>query len=109
MPVRKAAFEAEYIVRILIIEDEKKVANALREGLEKERYEVTIAGTGEEGFFLASQRSFDLLLLDLMLPRPAGIDVLATLPKGGNKPPILVVTSKARGKDRGIGPAQDAE
>jgi DNA-binding response OmpR family regulator len=66
-------------VRILIIEDETKVANALRAGLEAEHYEVTIAATGEEGFFLASQRSFDLLLLDLMLPRRDGIDVLATL------------------------------
>ena len=44
-------------MRILIIEDERKVANALREGLETEHYEVTIAATGEEGFFLASQRS----------------------------------------------------
>ena len=68
-------------MRILIIEDEKKVANALREGLETEHYEVTIAATGEEGFFLANQRSFDLLLLDLMLPRRDGIDVLATLRK----------------------------
>ena len=66
-------------MHILIIEDEKKVANALREGLEAEHYEVTIAATGEDGFFLASQRSYDLLLLDLMLPRRDGIDVLATL------------------------------
>jgi CheY-like chemotaxis protein len=45
-------------VRILIIEDEKKLANALREGLTAEHYDVTIAATGEDGFFLASQRSF---------------------------------------------------
>jgi len=45
-------------VRILIIEDEKKVANPLREGFEAEGYEVTIGATGEEGFFLAHQRSF---------------------------------------------------
>jgi len=59
MPVR-VALERERTVRILIIEDEKKVANALREGLKAERYEVTIAATGEEGFFLANQGSFDL-------------------------------------------------
>src|SRR5947207_12091707 len=109
MPVRKAAFEAEYIVRILIIEDEKKVANALREGLEKERYEVTIAGTGEEGFFLASQRSFDLLLLDLMLPRRDGIDVLATLRKRGIQTPIFVLTAKDTVEDRVIGLDQGAD
>ena len=75
----RAALEVEHTVRILIIEDETKVANALRTGLEAEHYEVTIAATGEEGFFLASQGSFDLLLLDLMLPRRGGLDVLATL------------------------------
>ena len=69
----RAALEVEHTVRILIIEDETKVANALRTGLEAEHYEVTIAATGEEGFFLASQGSFHLLLLDLMLPRRDGI------------------------------------
>jgi DNA-binding response OmpR family regulator len=96
-------------VRILIIEDEKKVANALREGLETEHYEVTIATTGEEGFFLASQRCFDLLLLDLMLPRRDGIDVLATLRKCGNQTPILVVTAKDAVEDRVIGLDQGAD
>jgi len=96
-------------VRILIIEDERKVANALREGLETEHYEVTIATTGEEGFFLASQRCFDLLLLDLMLPRRDGIDVLATLRKCGNQTPILVVTAKDAVEDRVIGLDQGAD
>src|SRR5713226_8214584 len=63
-------------VRILIVEDEKKVAKALREGLEAERYEVYVASTGEEGFFLVNHESFDLVVLDLMLPRHSGIEVL---------------------------------
>src|SRR6516165_10408191 len=105
----EAALKAEHIVRILIIEDEKKVANALREGLETEHYEVTIAATGEEGFFLASQRSFDLLLLDLMLPCRDGIDVLATLRKCGNQTPILVVTAKDTVEDRVVGLDQGAD
>jgi DNA-binding response OmpR family regulator len=96
-------------VRILIIEDERKVANALREGLEAERYEVAIATTGEEGFFLASQGSFDLLLLDLMLPRRDGIDVLATLRKCGNQTPVLVLTAKDTVEDRVIGLDQGAD
>jgi len=96
-------------VRILIIEDEKKVANALREGLEAEHYEVAIASTGEEGFFLASQGSFDLLLLDLMLPRRDGIDVLATLRKCGNQTPVLVLTAKDTVEDRVIGLDQGAD
>ena len=96
-------------MRILIIEDEKKVANALREGLEAEHYEVAIAATGEEGFFLASQGSFDLLLLDLMLPRRDGIDVLATLRKCGNQTPVLVLTAKDAVEDRVIGLDQGAD
>jgi DNA-binding response OmpR family regulator len=96
-------------VRILIVEDEKKVANALREGLEAEHYEVAIAATGEEGFFLASQGSFDLLLLDLMLPRRDGIDVLATLRKCGNQTPVLILTAKDTVEDRVIGLDQGAD
>jgi len=96
-------------VRILIIEDEKKVANALREGLEAEHYEVTIAATGEDGFFLASQRAYDLLLLDLMLPRRDGIDVLATLRKCGNQTPVLVLTAKDAVEDRVMGLDQGAD
>jgi DNA-binding response OmpR family regulator len=96
-------------VRILIIEDETKVANALREGLEAEHYEVTIAATGEDGFFLASQRSYDLLLLDLLLPRRDGIDVLATLRKCGNQTPVLVLTAKDAVEDRVMGLDQGAD
>ena len=109
MPSSRAALEAEHTVRILIIEDEMKVANALREGLETEHYEVTIASTGEEGFYLASQHSFDLLLLDLMLPCRDGIDVLATLRKCSNQTPILVVTAKDTVDDRVIGLDQGAD
>jgi DNA-binding response OmpR family regulator len=96
-------------VRILIIEDETKVAKALREGLEAEHYEVTIAATGEDGFFLASQRSYDLLLLDLLLPRRDGIDVLATLRKCGNQTPVLVLTAKDAVEDRVMGLDQGAD
>jgi DNA-binding response OmpR family regulator len=90
-------------VRILIIEDEKKVAKALREGLEAERYEVSVAANGEEGFFLASQGSFDLVLLDLMLPRRNGIDVLATLRTRSIQTPVFVLTAKDAVEDRVLG------
>jgi len=96
-------------VHILIIEDETKVAKALRAGLEAEHYEVTVATTGEEGFFLANQASFDLLLLDLMLPRRDGIDVLATLRKRGIQTPIFVLTAKDTVEDRVIGLDQGAD
>jgi DNA-binding response OmpR family regulator len=96
-------------VRILIIEDEKKVAKALREGLEAEHYEVCAAATGEEGFFLASQGSFDLVLLDLMLPQRDGIDVLATLRKRGIQTPVFVLTAKDAVEDRVLGLDQGAD
>jgi DNA-binding response OmpR family regulator len=64
-------------VRILIVEDELKVANALKQGLEGEHYDVAVATTGEEAFFQVSTAKFDLILLDWMLPGPgrhSGID-----------------------------------
>jgi two-component system copper resistance phosphate regulon response regulator CusR len=70
-------------VRILIIEDEPKVGRALREGLRAEDYDVTLAPTGEEGFFLASSQPFDLIVLDILLPGRDGIEVLSTLRRTG--------------------------
>jgi two-component system copper resistance phosphate regulon response regulator CusR len=90
-------------VKILIVEDERKVADALREGLEAERFEVSIAATGEEGFFLANEQRFDLVLLDLMLPRRDGIDVLTTLRKRGIDTPVLILTAKDAVEDRVYG------
>jgi DNA-binding response OmpR family regulator len=98
-----------HAVRILIIEDEKKVAKALREGLTAEHYEVCTAATGEEGFFLASQGSFDLVLLDLMLPQRDGIDVLATLRRRGVQTPVFVLTAKDAVEDRVFGLDQGAD
>lgn len=82
------------------MEDERKVAQALREGLEAERYEVTLASTGEEGFFLANQQSFDLVLLDLMLPQRDGLNVLTILRKRGVNVPIFILTAKDAVEDR---------
>ena len=87
-------------MRILIIEDEAKVAKALAEGLASERYEVRVAGTGEEGFFLVNSESFDLVLLDLMLPRRDGLEVLAALRKRRLDTPVLVLTAKDTIEDR---------
>jgi two-component system copper resistance phosphate regulon response regulator CusR len=90
-------------MRILVVEDEQKVALALREGLEAEHFEVRIALTGEEGFFLANEQPFDLVLLDLMLPRRNGIDILTTLRKRGINTPVLILTAKDTVEDRVYG------
>jgi two-component system copper resistance phosphate regulon response regulator CusR len=90
-------------VRILVIEDEPKVGKALREGLQAEDYEVTLAPTGEEGFFLASSQPFDLIVLDILLPGRDGIEVLNTLRNRGMRIPVLMLTAKDAIEDRVAG------
>ena len=90
-------------MQILVVEDEPKVGNALRGGLEGDGYDVTLARTGEEGFFQASARSFDLIVLDVMLPGTDGIQVLQTLREQGTKTPVLLLTAKDAVEDRVVG------
>jgi DNA-binding response OmpR family regulator len=90
-------------MRILVVEDEKKVARALREGLEAERFDVTVAGNGEEGFFLVSDQTFDLIVLDLMLPGRDGLDILKTLRKRSVRTPVLILTARDAVEDRVLG------
>ena len=87
-------------MRILIVEDEEKMAKALRQGLEAEQYSVSVAHSGEEGFFLASTDTPDLVILDLMLPQRDGMEVLAALRQKGLSIPVLILTSKDTLEDR---------
>src|SRR5499427_4480454 len=87
-------------MRVLVVEDEKKVAKALREGLEAERYDVRVAASGEEGFFLANHETFDCVVLDLMLPHRDGLEILTTLRKRGLQTPVLILTAKDTVSDR---------
>ena len=87
-------------MRILIVEDEVKLADALHEGLEAEEYSVSVARTGEEGFFLVSTQNYDLLILDIMLPGRDGLEILAALRKRDISVPVLMLTSKDAIEDR---------
>jgi two-component system copper resistance phosphate regulon response regulator CusR len=87
-------------MKILIVEDEPKVGKALSEGLKANGDEITLAQTGEDGFFLASSQSFDLIVLDVMLPGRNGIEVLKTLRKQGLGIPVLLLTAKDSIEDR---------
>jgi DNA-binding response OmpR family regulator len=87
-------------VRLLVVEDEVKVARALKDGLQAEHYEVTVARTGEEGFFLAGSENFDLVVLDLMLPGRSGLEILQALRKRDLQTPVLVLTAKDAVEDR---------
>ena len=87
-------------MRILVVEDEKKVAKALEEGLEAERYEVAVAHTGEDGFYLISTQAFDLVLLDLMLPGRSGLEILRAMRTRGLRTPVLILTARDAIEDR---------
>ncbi|MBI1790986.1 MAG: response regulator, partial [Acidobacteria bacterium] len=90
-------------MRILVVEDEAKVARALKEGLEAEDYDVAVAHRGEEGFFLANTETFDLVVLDLMLPGRDGLEVLGALRKRGLAIPVLILTARDAVEDRVLG------
>ena len=82
------------------MEDEPKVARALSEGLEAQGYDVTVAATGEDGYFLASSEPFELLILDLSLPGRDGLEVLDALRKKGFLTPVLILTARDGVDDR---------
>ncbi len=90
-------------MRVLVVEDEAKVARALSDGLSSEGYDVSVARTGEDGFFLASSRGFDLLILDISLPGRSGLEVLTTLRKRGVTTPVLLLTARDTVEDRVVG------
>jgi DNA-binding response OmpR family regulator len=90
-------------MNILIIEDNKKVAQALKKGLEAEHYDVEAVYTGEEGFFLINTQKFDLIILDLMLPGRDGLEILSALRGQQDKTPVLILTARDAIEDRVVG------
>jgi heavy metal response regulator len=94
-------------MRILLIEDEKKVARFISKGLTEESYAVDVAYDGEEGLFLAEVNDYDLIILDIMLPKKDGFEVLKSLRNQGFKIPVIMLTardeieSKVQGLDLG--------
>ena len=90
-------------MRILVVEDEQKVANAVREGLEGERYDVVVERTGEGAFFRVTNETFDLILLDLGLPGRDGLEILSAIRQRGLKTPVLVLTARDAVQDRVAG------
>jgi DNA-binding response OmpR family regulator len=91
------------VVRVLVVEDEAKVAQALQRGLTAEHYDVTIASTGEDAFFLASSIAFDVVILDVMLPVRDGFEVLRALRARDVHVPVLMLTARDAITDRVAG------
>ena len=90
-------------MRILVVEDEQKVAEALRAGLEAQQYEVSVARSGEEGFFLLTTATFDLVVLDLMLPGRDGLEVLRTVRRRRLTVPGRLLPARDGVEDRVLG------
>ena len=81
-------------MRILIVEDEKSLADIIKKGLEEEGYAVDVAYNGEEGLFMAENEPSDIIILDIMLPVIDGMTILKKIRKAGIKTPVLMLTAK---------------
>lgn len=90
-------------MKILIVEDEHKIATAIKKGLEQEHYAADVAYNGTDGYDLASSGEYDMILLDLMLPGMNGIDVCATLRKNNVHTPVIILTAKGQIRDKVTG------
>lgn len=90
-------------MRILVVEDEHKLAKALQEGLVADQHSVSLAHTGEEGFFLIETERFDLVILDVTLPGRSGLEILAAVRQRGVKTTVLLLTARDSVQDRVLG------
>lgn len=90
-------------MRLLLVEDEHRIANSIKKGLEQERYAVDVAYDGLDGFDLASTEEYDLVVLDLMLPGMDGLEICRQLRLKQIHTPILILTAKSQTEDKIIG------
>lgn len=90
-------------MHVLIVEDERKLAQILTAALQAEHYDVVVAPTGEDGFFRANAETFDLVVLDLMLPGRSGLEILQTLRQRQIQTPVLILTARDGVDDRVLG------
>lgn len=87
-------------MRILVVEDEHKIATSLKKGLEQESYAVDLAFTGPDGYDLAASEDYDLIILDVMLPGISGIEICKKLREENNHTPILMLTARGQTGDK---------
>jgi CheY-like chemotaxis protein len=90
-------------MRLLVVEDEKKVANFIRKGLAEEGYAVDLTHNGEEGLGMALDQVHDLIILDISLPKMDGIAMLKKLREENVKTPVLLLTVRATIEDKVLG------
>jgi heavy metal response regulator len=90
-------------MRILVVEDERKVARFVQQGLEEEHYSVDAAHDGEKGLQMAQENSYDLLIIDVMLPRQTGLELTRAFREAKGTTPILMLTAKTSTEDKVAG------
>jgi heavy metal response regulator len=90
-------------MRILVVEDEKKVARFIQQGLEEDHYAVDVAHDGENGAVMAEAQNYDVIVLDVMLPKMSGIEVTRHLRENKISTPILMLTAKTATEDKVAG------
>lgn len=90
-------------MRILIVEDEHRIANSIKKGLEQEHFAVDVAYSGSDGWDLAEGEEYDLIILDLMLPGMDGLEICRKLRRAGINTPVLMLTAKGQVQDRVTG------
>lgn len=88
------------VMRILVVEDEHKIANSVKKGLEQESFAVDVTYDGVSGFDLASTEDYDVIILDLMLPGLSGLEICKKLRKEKIHTPILILTAKGELNDK---------
>ncbi len=86
-------------MRILVVEDERRIAEALKDGLEQESYAVDVCYDGDVGYATAGSGEYDAILLDVMLPNLSGFEICEKLRADGVKTPILMLTAKGQNQD----------
>src|SRR3989344_4822028 len=87
-------------MRILVVEDEHKIANSIKKGLAQEGFAVDVAYDGTEGYDLASSEEYDVVILDIMLPGMDGVTICKKLRQEKNHTPILMLTAKGQIQDK---------
>lgn len=90
-------------MKILVVEDEHKIAHAIKAGLEHERMIVDVTFTGADGYDLADSEKYDVIVLDWMLPDKSGIEIIQSLRQKGNHTPVLLLTAKGQVDDKVTG------
>ena len=101
--IKKTQYNGGKMARILIVEDEAQMRRGLKDNLEFEGYEVDTAEDGEVCLILAEKKQYDLILLDVMLPKLSGFDVCKRLRSKGFNRPIIMLTAKGEEIDKVLG------